>query len=229
MGLLLVAGLLGLFLAAAALLAIWVAFGGSSLVYRGSYAILGASAAGLAFCFASGELELEWLGLMWIVVMTIALLFFSVRCFGVRLVNIQQGNGIGSNEAQFSIRQLMALTAATAATAAVARWLAPLTMTVEAMMFGGGIAVCLGGLALGLAWGTLRCEISRKRSLVLAVVSLMAAGSVYYVMEVTEADPGLVWACVVVMYCMALSAAFLYARSLGIRLLGDCESRVDAV
>ena len=161
--------------------------------------------------------------------MTISLLFFSVRCFGVRLVDIQQDNGVGSNEAQFSIRQLMILTAATAATAAVARWLAPLTMTVEAMMYGAGIAVCLGVLALGLAWGTLRCEISRKRSLVLAVVSLMTAGSVYYVMEVTEADPGLVWGCVVVVYSAALSAAFLYARALGIRLLADHESRVDAV
>ena len=41
MGLLLVAGSLGLFLAVASLIAIWVAFGGSSLMYRGTCAISG--------------------------------------------------------------------------------------------------------------------------------------------------------------------------------------------
>ncbi len=234
MGLLFVAGLLGVSLAAAALVASWLAFARSSWIRRGTYAILGGSAAGLVFCFASGELELEWLGLMWIVVMTVALMFLTARSFGVRLVNTNNGKpkhdrGIPSNESQFTIRQLMILTAATAAIAAAARWLAPLTMTVEAMMFGGGIAICLGILALVAAWATLRVELNRTRCFILAVASLVMAALVYCVMEVTDADPGLVWGCVVVVYASALSTAFLFARSCGIRLLCDRESQVNAV
>jgi hypothetical protein len=233
MGLILVAGFLGSSLAAAALLAIWVAFGRSSWIRRGTYAILGGSAAGLGFCLASGELELEWLGLMWIVVMTITLMFLAARCFGVRLVNTNQDNsnddrGVYTNDSQFTIRQLMILTAATAAIAAVARLLAPLMMTVEALIFGGGIAICLGFLALIAAWTTLTIKLNRTRFIILAAISLAIAAFVYCVMEVTEADPGLVWGCVVVIYAAALSTALMYARSSGIRLLRDHENRVDA-
>ena len=219
MGLFLLVGSLGVSLAGAALLATWVAFGNSNWLQRGTLAILGGSAVGLVFCFASGELELEWLGLMWVVVTTIALMFLSVRCFGVRLVQASRNSHERSNESQFSIRQLMILTAGTAAIAAVARWLAPLTMTRGAVMVGGGIAICLGVLALVAAWAALRVELNRIRFVVLAVTSVAIASVVYSAMEVTGADPGLPWALVVVTYTLVLSTAFLGARSRGIRLL----------
>ena len=138
---------------------------------------------------------------------------------GYRLIEAAIANKI-------AVTPIPGVTAATAAIAAVARWLAPLTMTVEVMIFGSGVAACLGVLALVLAWGTLRCDITRFRSLVLGFISLASAGLVYCVMEVTEADPGFVWGCVVVVYSAAISAAFLVARSLGLRFLRDYESRV---
>jgi hypothetical protein len=123
----------------------------------------------------------------------------------------------------------MILTAATAAIAAVARPLAPLMLTIEALMFGGGIALCLGVLALVSVWATVSVEVNRTRFFILAANTLFIAASFYGVMEITEADPGLVWGCVVVIYAATLSAALLYARSRGFRLLCNYESRVDAV
>lgn len=219
MGLFLLVGLLGVSLACAALLATWVAFGNSNWLQRGTLAILGGSAVGLVFCFASGELELEWLGLMWVVVTTIALMLLAVRCFGVRLVQPSRSSHDRSKESQFSIRQLMILTAGTAAIAAAVRWLAPLTMTRGAVMVGGGIAICLGVLALVAAWAALRVELNRIRFVVLVITSVAIASVVYSAMEVTGADPGLPWALVVVTYTLVLSTAFLCARSRGIRLL----------
>jgi len=188
--------------------------------------ILGASAVGLVFCAASGELELEWLGLVWVLVVTITAMFVFVHWLGFRLVDTTAANRIRSDELQFSVKQLMALMAAVAVIAAVARLLTPLVATMSALVFGLAIAICLGTLALVAAWATLRSEATRIRLSTLVAASIVIAGLVYYGMETTDADPGLAWGSVVIVYTFALAASLLVARSHGFRLLIGPECRL---
>jgi hypothetical protein len=123
----------------------------------------GASGVALVFCATSGEFEAEWLGLVWVVVVTITAMFVFVRWLGLRLVDTTDGGRIRSDEMQLSLTQLMALTAVVAVIAPVARLLAPLVATVNALMFGIAIALCLGTLALVAVWATLRSDPRRVR------------------------------------------------------------------
>lgn len=215
--------MLGVILAIAAALAIWLAFGNQTLMWRTIWATLGASVVALEFCATSGELESEWLGLVWVVLVTIAAIFAFARWLGFRLMDTTHGGRIRPEEMQFSVAQLMTLTAVIASIAAVARMLAPLVATINALMFGIAIALCLGVLALVAVWATLRSEISRVRLSTLVVVAIAAAGLVYYAMEMTNADPGLVWGSVVIVYTTALAGLLLFARSQGIRLQRNSE------
>jgi hypothetical protein len=218
MGFLAVPIVLGVTLAFAAVLAIWLALGPGKVMRRAILTIVGASAGALVFCAASGELEAEWLGLAWVVVVTITAMLVFVRWLGFQLVDMTAGGHARADEMQFSLKQLMALTTAFAAIAAVARMLTPLVATREALMFGLAIAVCLGTLALLTLWAMLPVDITRTRLAALAIVAIVMAGLVYYGMEATDADPGLIWAAVVLVYATALAGALLLARRRGIRL-----------
>jgi len=125
---------------------------------------------------------------------------------------------------QFSLAQLMALTAVVAVIAAVFRMLAPLVATMNALLIGIAIAFCLGTVALVAVWATLRSNATRVRLTILAIVAIVAAGLVYYGMESTNAEPGLVWGTAVIVYTIALAGLLLLARSHGVRLLrnSDC-------
>ena len=223
MGLLIVALLLGVILAIVAALAIWLALGTWTLMWRAILAIVGASGVALVFCATSGELEAEWLGLVWVVVVTITAMFVFVRWFGFRLIDTTNGGRIRSDEMQFSLKQLMALTAGVAVIAAVARMLAPLVATMNVLIFGFVIASCLGTLALVAVWATLRLDPTRVKLSILAIVAMATAGLVYYGMETTNADPGLVWGSVVIVYTIALAGLLLLARSHGFRLGRNSE------
>jgi hypothetical protein len=209
---------LGTMLAFAAVLAIWLALGHGRAMRRATLTLLGASAGALVFCAVSGELEAEWLGLAWVVVVTITAMLAFVRWLGFHLVDTKTDGSVRSDEMQFSLRQLMALTAVVAVIAAVARMLAPLVATRDALIFGLAIAICLGVLALLTLWAMLPLDITRSKSLVLAIVASVMAGLVYYGMEATDADPGLIWGAVVLVYAMALAGALLLLRRYGFRL-----------
>jgi hypothetical protein len=228
MGLLIVAFVLGVILAIVTALAIWLALGDWTLMWRAILVIAGASGVALVFCATSGEFEAEWLGLMWVVVVTVAAMFVFVRSCGLRLADTMDGGRFRSDEMQFSLTQLMALTAIVAVIAAVARMLAPLVVTVNALIFGIAIALCLGTLALVAAWATLRSNPTRVRLSILAIVAMAAAGLVYHGMETTNADPGLVWGSVVIVYTMALAGLLLLARARGIRLLRRSSARPNS-
>jgi hypothetical protein len=222
---LIVALMLGVILAVAAVLAIWLALGRWTLMWRVSLAILGASGGGIIFCALSGELQVEWLALVWVVVVTIAAMFAVVRWVGFKLVDATSGSRLGTAETQFSVTQLMVLTSVVGATAAGARLLAPLVATINALVFGLTIAVCLGTLALVAAWAMLGSETTRIKLLALAVVTVIVTGLVYCGMEITNADPGIVWASVVVVYTLALAGLLLLMRSGGYRLHAKWHER----
>jgi hypothetical protein len=220
MGMLIFGFVLGSLLAIVAVLAIWLALGSWTVMWRAILVIVGASGVALLFCAASGEFEAEWLGLVWVVVVTVTAMFVFVRWLGFRLVDAtSHTNRIRSDEWQFSVAQLMGLTGVVAVSSAVGKMLVPLVATMDALIVGSAIAICLGTLALVAAWATLRSATTRIRILTLAVVTIAMSGLVYYGMEATDADPGLVWASVVIMYGIALSKLLLLARSRGFRLL----------
>ncbi len=223
MAFVLIALTLGPMLAAVAVMAIWLTLGSSKLMWRTIFAILGASGLGLLFCASSGELEAEWLGLMWIVVVTVAGMFVLVRWQGLRLVNTAKPNLICSNEFQFSVSQLLALTAAVALVVAFARVLAPMIATVNALLIGLGIAICLGALAVVASLTTLRLQEPKAGLRLFAIATIMTTGLVFVVMEATNADPGIVWGSVVVVYALCLRASFRFARTHGFSILSTSE------
>lgn len=223
MGFFIIAFVLGVILAIVAFLAIWLALGMQTMMWRTMLAIAGASGGGLIFCVASGELEAEWLGLAWVVVVTVTSMFVLVRWLGFKLADTATSVPVRSDEMQFSLRQLMALTAVVAAITAAARMLAPLIATWQVLMVGIAIAVCLGGLALLTVWATLRLEVTRPKLSILAIAALVMAGLVHYAMEATNADPGLVWGSVVVVFTVALAGLLLLARRHGVRLRSNAD------
>jgi hypothetical protein len=219
MGMLLFALVLGVILAIAAALAIWLALGEWTLMWRAMLTIAGASGGALIFCVVSGELEAEWLGLVWVVVVTITAMFVIVRLLGFRLMVAESDDRIASDEMQFSLRQLMALMAVFAIIAGAARRLTPLIATMEALIFGLAIAFCLGALSLFTMWVTLRSDnIARIKLSFLAIFAIAMAGLVYCGMEVTNADPGLIWAGVTLVFTIVLAGLLLLARQRGFRL-----------
>jgi hypothetical protein len=223
MAFVIVALMLGVILAIVAAIAIWLALGNRTLMWRAILAIVGVSGAALVLCASSGEFEAEWLGLVWVVVVATTALFVFLRWLGYRLANTRTGERIRSDEMQFSLTQLMALTAVVAAVAAVARMLAPLVATMNALIFGIAVASCVGALALVAVWATLRSDLTRVRLVILALVAMAVAGVVYYGVETTNADPGLVWGSVVIIYTITLAGLLLLARSYGVRLLRNSD------
>lgn len=223
MAFVLIALTLGPMLAAVAVMATWLTLGSSKLVWRTILAILGASGLGLLFCAISGELDAEWLGLMWIVVITVAGMFVLVRWQGLRLVNTTKPNAICSDEFQFSVSQLLALTAAVALVVTFARILAPMIATMNTLLTGLGIAICLGTLAIVASLTTLRLQEPKAGLRLLAISTIVIAGLVFVVMEATDADPGIVWGSVVVVYALSLRASFRIARTRGFSILSTSE------
>lgn len=223
MELLIVAFVLGVILAIVAVLATWLALGNWTVMWRAMLAIVGASGGALLFCATSGERDAEWLVVVWVIVITIAAMFVLVRWLGFKLVDTTTGSGIRSDEMQFSLVQLMALTAVVAAIAAAARMLAPLKATMMALTFGLAIAICLGALALVTVWAILQSDITRSKLSILAIAAIVMAGLVYCGMEATNADPGLVWGAVVIVYTIALAGSLLLARRHGFRLQSNSD------
>jgi hypothetical protein len=178
----------------------------------------------LIFCAASGELEVEWLGLMWIVAVAITAKFAVVRWLGFRLVNTATQQPIRSDEMQFSLAQLLGLTAIIAVIAAIARMLAPLAATLNMLLFGLGIAMCIGTLALVAAWAILRSAAALRITLPsFASFAIIMSGLTWHIVEATHADPGMVWGSAVFAYAVALAGLLLLARSRGFRLLLTSE------
>jgi hypothetical protein len=188
-------------------------------MWRVILAILGASAVGLVFCAISGEFEAEWLGLAWVVVVTITGMFLFARWLGFRMVGAMASGPVQIDKTQFSLIQLFLLTTVVAAIAAVARQLTPLVATMNALIFGVAIAICLGTVALVATWTTLESVTTRMKQSILAIVTVGMAGLVCYAMEATNADPGLVWGSVVIVYTITLVGLLLLGRSRGFRLL----------
>ena len=164
MEILVIATLLGVISAIAAVLAIWLALGSGRAIWRAILAIAGVSGVALAFCAISGEAEAEWLILMWVVGATITGMFMLVRFRGFKLVDAA-GNRARSDEMQFSVTQLLALTSVVAAVAAVARLLAPIVPTPSAMGIYLAMAICLGTVAVVAVWATLRSDFTRTKTL----------------------------------------------------------------
>jgi hypothetical protein len=216
-----VAGLLGSISAVAAMLAIWLALGGERAIWRAILAIAGVSAAGLALCAMSGEAEAEWLVLVWVVAANVAALMLPVRTAGYRLASTA-GNRAKSGEMQFSVRQLLALTAVVAVVVAAARLLAPTSATAVFIFL--AISLCLGAVALVAVWATLRSSLTPIKTAALVVLSAVMAGLVYYGMEATNADPGEIWGGAVILYTIALAGMLLVVRARGFRLLHIAEA-----
>jgi len=213
---LVVAVVLGVISAVAAVLAIWLALGSGKAIWRAILAVGGASGAALALCALSGEAEVEWLVFMWVVVATITTMFMLIRFFGYRLVSTA-GNQAWSDETQFSVTHLLALTAVVAAVAAVARLLAPMGTTALAMFF--EIALCLGVVALVAVWATLLSAVTQFKTLTLFAVAIVMAGLTYFGIEATDADPGAIWGSMVIIYTMALVGSLWLVRARGFRLV----------
>ena len=218
---LVVASVMGVVCAVAAVLAIWLALGSGRAIWRAILAIAGASTVALAFCVISGEAEAEWLLFMWIVAAGVAAMFLIVRLRGFRLANAVTGKGRGPDELQFTVEQLLALTAVVAAVAAASRFLSPTTINALGLFL--AIAACLGAVALVAVWATLRSDLTRIKTLTLLVVAVVMAGITYYGMEVTNADPGPIWGGTVIVYTAALAGSLLVVRWRGFRLLRSPE------
>jgi hypothetical protein len=216
MEILVVAVVLGVISAVAAVLAIWLALGSGRAIWRAILAVGGVSGAALAVCALSGEAEVEWLVLMWSIVATNTAMFMLVRFGGYKLMNAA-GNQVRSDETQFSITHLLALTAVIAAVAAVARLLAPMAMTALAMFL--GIAICLALVAVVAVWATLHSAATQSKTLTLFAVAVVMAGLTYYGIEVTDADPGAIWGSMVIVYTMALVGSLWLVRARGFRLI----------
>jgi len=214
---------LGVILSIVAVLAVWLALGHGTAMWRAILAIVGVSGVALAFCAASGELEAEWLGLVWVVVVALTAMFLCVRWLGFKLAYTNARSRIRSDEFQFSLSQLLALTAVVAVVAAAARLLAPFVLTVNALSFGLAIAICLGIVALVAVGATLRPVITRIKISALVITAIVMAGLAYYGIEATNADPGIVWASTVIVYAIALTGLLLLGRSYGLRLLRSSE------
>lgn len=223
MAFVLIALTLGSMLAVAATIAMWLVLGSSTLMRRSIIALLGTSLLGLAFCATIRELEAEWLVLMWIVVVTVAAMFTIIRWRGLRLVNTTKPTHIDSGEFQFSVLHLIGLTAAVALIAAVARTLTPLAATLDVLLVGLGIAVCLGSLAIIVSLTTLRQRRTKYGLPITAIATTANAGVVYMVMEATNADPGIVWGSIVVVYALSLCALLRYCFNRGFKLASRWE------
>lgn len=232
-----VASILGSISALATLLAIWLALGGGTAIWRAILAIAGVSVAALLFCAATGEGEAEWLVLLWVVAASVAALLLPVRLCGYRLTK-PGGSRRRPGEMQFSIRQLLALTAVVAAVAGATRLLAPIAPTTSAIGFALAVALCLGVVALVAVWATLGLDLTHTKTATLVIVAALMAGLTYYGMEATNADPGPIWGGAVIVFAMALTGALLVVRARGFRLVctadpaqhgtGGTASRGDA-
>ena len=218
MEILIVASTLGVMSAVAAVLAMWLALGSGRAIWRAILVIAGTSGAALAFCVISGEAEAEWLVLMGVVAATTASIFMLARILGFTLVKAA-ANQIRAEKLQFSVRQLLTLTAVVAVVAAGARLLLPIAMTPSAIVICLTATSCLGAVAPMAVWATLRPDLTVIKTLSLVVVAFLMAGVDYYVMEATNADPGLIWGSTVIVYTVALVGALLLLRARGFRLI----------
>ena len=215
---LLFALILGVALAGTAVLGIWLALGHSTMMRRGLAVLIASSLLGFGICVAIGEAELEWLLLAWVVATTVCVMFLFLRALGYRLKNIDRPSNRDEAEQQFSLWQLLVLTTAFAAIAAVARFLAPFQLYRDTILIGLIVASSIGLLSIAATWAVLRSEIGSLGFAGLTVLAVGVAGLVYYAMEVTQADPGLVWAYVTLVFTAAMGAMLYLARQRGIRL-----------
>lgn len=211
-------GVLGIIFSQVTVLAIWAALGRSPIMWRVIVTLIGSSLLGLALCASIGEMEAEWFVLVWILTVVVAACFLVLRRLRFKLVNVNTSLSPSSGELQFSLFQMMALLTVVATLAAGGRLLAPRMATVGALAFGLAIAFCLGVLALASVWAALGKGNVVQRLIVLILLTVGTGGLVYYVMEATQADPGSIWAVVVVVYASATVGTLLAARSLGFRL-----------
>ena len=160
---------------------------------------------------------------MWIVLVAVAAMFMLVRCKGLRLVDTRKPNLPHFDEFQFSVSHVIGLTAVAALVLAFARFLAPMIVNLNVIMTGLAIAVCLGALAVLASLTVLRRQRSKIGIRVLSIVTLVVAGLVYVIMEVTDADPGVVWGSVIVVYAVVLRSLLQLVHARGFSLVSISE------
>ena len=193
---------LGVALGQLTLAAVWAAYGTPRLIFRGLFALLlvlvGAHLSVAAFCASSGKAAHEYLpvvlmGGQWFLFTTAVLV--SIRwLWGRRLIYVSQPQSDGKERSQFSLRQLLGLSAVWALPLA-----APGLLSTQAGVAGATILSCaiLCALAMFVAAPLTGAALARERMrrkmawAVLAVLALSTVESLVFLISMWSDMEGL--------------------------------------
>jgi hypothetical protein len=98
-------------------------------------------------------------------------------------------------------------------------------LSLEIIAIGLALAICFAGIAATALWGTLNPE--GLGTLTASAVALATAATVYYGMEVTSIDPGILWFAITLAYSVLLILTLVAVRCCGYRL--GCPPRDQLV
>jgi hypothetical protein len=194
----------------ASLLGVGLSLGLPHFLWRFIVALVGTSVLGLGLAVAIGELEAEWFVLIALVTAFAAAATVPARVWGLRLVRNPKMLTQPPN-LQFTIRQLMLATLVVACLLGVGRLLAQ-----NIIAFGLALAICFACIAATALCGALNPK--RAGTLTASAVALATAAIVYYGMEVTAIDPGILWFAITLAFSALLIVALVAVRGCGYRL-----------
>ena len=194
----------------ASLLGMGLSLGLRHFLWRFVVVFVGTSTLGLGLCLAIGEMEAEWFLLIALVTGFVASATVPLRLWGLRLVRhpkmLSQATSL-----KFTIRQIMSVTLVVACLLGIGR-----ALSLEIVAFGLALAICFAGIAATALWGTLNP--AGAGTLAASVVAVATAAIVYYGMEVTTIDPGILWFAITLTYSVLLILTLVAVRCCGYRL-----------
>jgi len=202
----------------ASLLGMGLSLGLPHFLWRFVVVLVGTSVLGLGLCMAIGEMEAEWFLLIALVTGFVASATAPLRLWGLRLVRhpkmLSQAPRL-----KFTIRQIMSATLVVACLLGIGR-----VLSLEIVAFGLALSICFAGIAATSLWGTLHPE--GAGTLTASAVALATAVIVYYGMEVTAIDPGILWFAITLAYAVLLILTLVAVRCCGYRLGGPPRNQL---
>lgn len=207
-----------LVLSQASLLGMWMALGRTHFAFRSLAAVVGIFALGFALGSGIHEVDTEWFVLVALVMIFVAGVVGLLRLLGIRAFHLAESSATSTRDLQFTIRQLMLATLIVACLLGIGRALAPFLPPARVITFGLALAICFAAVAVSALWGTLGIRNVEARITAASLVAVVTAGIVYYVVEVTQVDPGSIWFTIVLAYSALMIISLIAVRFSGYRI-----------
>lgn len=199
----------------ASLLSIWLVFGNLAFLIRAWLFVLGTLLLGCLTCVSIGEFEGEWLVMIALICGAVAAAVGLMRVFGLQIMQAADAADQESRRT-FSMWQLLVMVTSMAGICGALRLMYD-HMDLGLLRFSLVIAAALAAVGAASSWGILAKQAPGPayRAVLVVGVSALAAMLIYYDMEMTRVDPGVIWAMIVAGHAGLLWVALWKLRGKG--------------